>query len=217
MDKPVGGWKVGRITGVQAEQLGAERLVGPALLDALHYTPPYEVAKIGIFSGGFAAAEAEFMLRLKHAPDPEKLTYTLAEAKELIDEIRVGFEIASSPFAGINSNGACVTASDMGNCKALVLGAALTLPEDADFECWNVAVEIDGVPMGEAQAQALPDGPYGAVRFLLENLAARGIALHAGQWISTGAITGVHTIAAGQNAIAHFGKDYKVSCAVTAA
>ena len=48
------------------------------------------------------------------------------------------------------------------------------------------------------------DGPFGAAAFLLRNLVERGIDPQAGWWISSGAITGVHEIAAGQHAIAVF-------------
>jgi 2-keto-4-pentenoate hydratase len=37
-----------------------------------------------------------------------------------------------------------------------------------------------------------------ALRFLLGHLAQRGRALRAGQWVSTGAITGVHQVFPGQ-------------------
>jgi 2-keto-4-pentenoate hydratase len=48
------------------------------------------------------------------------------------------------------------------------------------------------------------DGPFGAVCFLLANLRQRGIAPQPGWWVSSGAITGVHQIAAGQQVVAHF-------------
>ena len=48
------------------------------------------------------------------------------------------------------------------------------------------------------------DGPFGAVRFLLGNLTQRGIAPEAGWWVSSGAITGVHTVASGDEVTATF-------------
>jgi len=48
------------------------------------------------------------------------------------------------------------------------------------------------------------DGPFGAARFLLENLAQRGIAPKPGWWISSGEITGVHEVASGDIVQASF-------------
>jgi len=211
---PIGGWKVGRVPALQAAILGADRLAGPIFSDFVLHVPENVVPEVPIYHHGFAAAEAEFMFRICTAPMPDKLTYTLAEAATMVDRLCVGIEMASSPFAGINEHGAAVTASDLGNTKALVIGTALDLVVDADYANWTVKTEIDGVVMGQAQARDLPDGPLGAVRFLLENLAARGIALTVGQWISSGAITGVHPVRPGQYIVARFGETKLVQCTV---
>lgn len=190
--QPIGGWKVGRIPQMQAEALGSDRLSGPIFEAFVHIVATDEVREVPIYAEGFAAA--------------------------LIDDIRVGIEIASPPlFVGINDNGAAVTASDLGNTKALVIGTAIDLANESDYTDWQVTLGIDGVQIGEGQARDLPDGSIGAVRFLLEHLAVRGIALTAGQWVSTGAITGVHQAKAGQNVVARFGDKYTVSCKVGAA
>jgi len=215
--RPVAGWKVGRINGPQVDHLGASRLAGPIFDDHVFYAAPGSMTSAPVYADGFVAAEAEFMMRIRRAPDPAKRSYSLDEAAEIIDDIRVGIEIASSPFPGINENGAAVTASDLGNSKALVIGAPLNLALDSDFANWPITVTVDGIPVGEAMASGLPDGPYGAVRFLLEHLADRGTHLRAGQWISTGAITGVHKIAPGQHVIARFGRNYSLDCTTHAA
>lgn len=215
--RPIAGWKVGRINGPQVDQLGASRLAGPIFVDHVYYAVPGRLTSAPVYADGFVAAEAEFMMRLGRAPDPAKRSYSLDEAAAMIDDVRVGIEIASSPFPGINENGAAVTASDLGNSKALVIGAALDLATDSDFANWPITVTVDGNPVGEAKASGLPDGPYGAVRFLLEHLASRGTQLMAGQWISTGAITGVHKIVPGQHVVARFGANYSLDCTTHAA
>ena len=69
----------------------------------------------------------------------------------------------------------------------------------------------------EARAAAMLDGPFGAVRFLLANLAARGIDASGGLWVSTGAITGVHPVAVGQRVTAQFVGHGEVRCRIVAA
>ena len=58
------------------------------------------------------------------------------------------------------------------------------------------------------------DGPFGAVRFLFELAASRGLPLAAGQWVSTGAVTGVHEVAVGAEVVAAFGDGLQVRCII---
>ncbi|MBL7326002.1 2-keto-4-pentenoate hydratase, partial [Escherichia coli] len=109
-----------------------------------------------------------------------------------------------SPFPGINAHGPAVTVSDFGNNNGLVVGAEI--PRDTDFLAWPVALTIDGEVAGEATASTMLDGPFGAVRFLFELAASRQLPLAPGQWISTGAVTGVHPVRVGELVEARFAK-----------
>ena len=140
-----------------------------------------------------------------------------AGTRALLDEVRLGIEIASSPYAGINADGPAVTASDFGNNAGLVIGGALLGWREADLCAIVVRTLIDGAVVGEATAAAMLDGPFGAVRFLLANLAARGIDASGGLWVSTGAITGVHPVAVGQRVTAQFVGHGEVRCRIVAA
>ena len=81
-----------------------------------------------------------------------------------------------------------------------------------------IAYPIDsyGERIGAATAETMLDGPVGAVRFLLELMAARGIALQAGQWVSSGAVTGVHPVKPGDLVECRFGEGFDVECKITA-
>ena len=149
-------------------------------------------------------------------PDPAKTSYTMDEAADLIDAVHVGIEVASSPFPGINAFGPLVTISDFGNNYGLVIGDAIPDWRSLDFIDWPVTLSIDGVEAGAATARTMLDGPVGAARFLFESMAARGVALTAGQWISSGAVTGVHEVPVGAAVTATF-QDMRVSCSIEAA
>lgn len=202
-DRPVGGWKVGKINPPLDESLGADRLVGPIFSDAivdLRNGP----AKMPIFAGGFAAAEAEFMLRL--APKAgSALPASNDEAKDWVDSIRIGVEIASSPYRFINRDGPCVTISDHGNNIGAVLGAEVPREQWDALDVIEVKLDINGSTVGAATTATMLDGPFGAVRFLLNNLRSRGITVRSGWWVSSGAITGVHDVVSGDRIDAHFG------------
>lgn len=212
----VAGWKVGRIMPPVAERVGSDRLAGPIFADSVFRSGETPVS-MPIFDGGFGAAEAEFLLRIGDAPPAGKTGFTLDEAAALIDAVHLGIEIASSPFPAINELGPAVTISDFGNNNGLVIGEPLPGWRSLAFADWPVRLLIDGVEAGSGRASAMPDGPIGAARFLFALLGHRGIAIKPGQWISSGAVTGVHPVAPGAVVEARFNDTYRLSCSIEAA
>ncbi len=214
--KPVVGWKVGRILPPLSDRFGADRLVGPIFASETAVADGHE-PQMPVFAKGFAAGEAEFLLRIACPAPTGKERFTLEEAAELIDAVHLGIEIASSPLRSINELGPIAVISDFGNNNGMVIGAEIPNWWSSGFEEWGVRTLIDGVEVGTGRAAAFPDGAIGAARFLFELMAKRGIPLQRGQWISSGAITGVHDALPGQHVEARFGTSYSVRCALVAA
>jgi 2-keto-4-pentenoate hydratase len=206
--KAVGGWKVGRIAEPLIGTYGSNRLAGPIFSDQIVDAIAGGTPHMPVLAG-FAAIEAELMLRVGRTPPPRM---TLDDARNYVDEVRFGLEVASSPFPGINDHGPAVTITDFGNNFGLVLGPQIDDWRSRDLLNAPVSLSIDGTSAGEAQLAQMLDGPFGALCFLADSLAKRGLALEPGQWISTGAITGVHAVAAGQKAEACFDGAFVVSC-----
>lgn len=212
--REVVGWKLGRI-GVPGYAVA--RLAGPIFAGSVAVARPGDAAPaMPVFAEGFAAVEAEFVLRVGETVRPSPRSYAIADARAIVEAVHVGLEIASSPFPGINDHGPEVTVSDFGNNNGLVLGAAIAHWQDAALDDWPVELRIDDRVVGSGSTATMLDGPFGSLRFLLEHLAARGRALTAGSLVSTGAITGVHRIAPGQRATASFGADLAVHCRIEA-
>jgi 2-keto-4-pentenoate hydratase len=214
--RAIAGWKVGRIPEPDAAVLGSNRLAGPIFVGTVVEGAANVEVPMPAYGGGFIALEAEFMLRLR-VPVQATLPRDDAQTRLWIDEIRVGIEIASSPYAGINDDGPCVTISDFGNNAGVLLGPAIPDWRTRDLQAIEVATDIAGREVGRATAHAMLDGPYGAVRFLLANLQRRGIAPQDGWWISSGAVTGVHGVQVGDRAAAHFAGLGSLVCRIVAA
>ena len=214
-DRPVIGWKVGRINEPLSDRFGADRLAGPIFSQTRAASG--EVPEMPVFAEGFAAGEAEFLLRLGSAPPAGKISFTLDEAADLIEAVFVGIEIASSPLASINALGPVAVISDFGNNNGLVVGTEIDDWRRSGFEDWPVTLTIDGAEAGNGSARAFPDGAIGSARFLFELMAQRGIALSPGQFISSGAVGGVHAAQAGQVVAARFGGGLSVACRLKAA
>jgi 2-keto-4-pentenoate hydratase len=205
------GWKIARLHPDFQTVQGTERLAGPIFKPAFKdYTGPLTVP---VFNGGFAAVEAEYVLRIDHDADPEKTDYSEEEALRLCDALFVGVELAGSPFPQINTLGPTVTASDFGNNFGLVLGPRLldldsdstphTLGEEA-LKAFQSASEIDGEVIGTGGLFVMPGGPLKALAWLASHLAGRRRPLKRGMLISTGQTTGVHVIKPGQSAVIRF-------------
>jgi 2-keto-4-pentenoate hydratase len=197
---PVAGWKVGLVAPAEQATLQASRLAGPVFVHGLFRTEQDARVPLKAIAGGFAAVEVELVAAVGRDAPPGKTDWTLEEAKALVCDWYLGVEFAASPLASVNELGAAVIASDFGNNSGLVVGARLDdelVVEPAKALCRTL---IDGHQVGTASAASLPGGPLEALRFVAGHLASRGRRLRAGQWVTTGAITGVHPVRAGQQA-----------------
>ncbi len=188
------GWKVGGVPPLQQPALGVHRLAGPIF--ARNRWSDGAANSLPVIEGGFAAVEAEFIARIGSDADPAKLDWTLDEAMDQIDAVFIGVELAGSPLATINDLGSAIVASDFGNNGGLLVGPVL---DDwrARMNAIRVETTIDGVSVGAGGALSLEGGAIESVRFLLEHCARRGRPLKTGILVSTGAVTGVHSLGAG--------------------
>ena len=211
--RSVGGWKVGRIAAELVETYGANRLTGPIFRDEMVEGGVGECPAMPVYAEGFAAAEAEVMLRFGEVGTRD---HDLASVRDCITEVRTGIEIASSPFAAINRNGPAVTASDYGNNKGLILGPAIAEWRSADLLRMPVEFFVDDARVGAATMETMLDGPFGSALFLIRTLRARGIAIPPGTWVSAGAITGVHEVRPGQRVEAIFDGHMRLGCRIAA-
>ena len=69
--RPVIGWKVGRVPPPLIERFGTDRLAGPIFAEARRAATARAV-EMPVFAEGFAAGEAEFLLRIGAAPPAGK-------------------------------------------------------------------------------------------------------------------------------------------------
>jgi 2-keto-4-pentenoate hydratase len=212
----IAGWKIGRVPPQQIELLGAERIAGPIFRHLVWRADGAEIA-IPVFESGFAAVEAEYVLRIAHDVPPEDTEWTREDAADLVAAMHVGVETAGSPLATINDLGATVVVSDFGNNHGLILGYEVPNWRAKLAQGLSCETIIDGKSVGAGQVRAGADDPIDALVFLLEHLARRGRTLKAGQLISTGAVTGVHDIRIGQHACVSFSDAGDILCSAVKA
>ena len=192
------GWKVGYIAPERRDASGDERLLGP-IFARQFWTATGDIASIPVFPGGFAAIEAEYVLRLDADAPSDKLEWTAEEAAALPATLFLGLEVASSPLATINVLGPRVVISDFGNNNGLLLGAEVPGWTARDEDGLVAETFIEGASVGTGGACRLPGGLRGAFAFALARSARRGRPLRRGEWVATGNATGIHDIVVGQH------------------
>lgn len=216
-DDTVVGWKVGRVPPEHEPRLRAPRIFGPVFSRALWRVRPGDVTPFPVFSGGFAAVEAEYVARIAHDAPDGKLDWTQDEAAALIGAMHIGMEPAGSPLASINVLGPTAVVADFGNNAGLMVGQEIGDWRERPLQDLRCQTLIDGQVVGEGGAFVLPGGPIESVRLLAENLARRGLPLKQGMYICTGAAAGIHDIVAGQEGAVRFDGYGEIRCKAVAA
>jgi len=193
------GWKIGFIPPDRRGAGDPDRLVGPIWAGQCHRGEDHASAvPMGIFTSGFAAVEAELVIRLgQDVPAVNGSGWTAEAAADLEQDLLIGIEVASSPIPDINSLGPTVIASDFGNNNGLVLGAVLAGGLGAGPIA--LALSIDGTLVAEGSTENLPGGMHHGLATALNVLAGRGQPVRSGIVFATGAITGIHPIGPGQH------------------
>jgi 2-keto-4-pentenoate hydratase len=192
---PIVGWKVARIGAQWTKQYPEERLVGPVFQRNLHSARSGEVVDFPVFQGGFAAVEAEIVLRVNEDAPANKANWTIDEAAEIVRSFHLGVETAGSPLPTLNELGPGAIIGDFGNNWGVIVGPMVGE--------WRSIQEIVALTFIEDALCGLGtafirQGALGALAFALNKCAEHGRPLRAGDVISTGAITGVHDIKVGQ-------------------
>ena len=201
----VAGWKVAMTAAPFVAEFGDERIAGPVFAPRRSSCPAGGTVPWAVFPGGFAAVEAEFVAVMGQdapafgrIPAPE-------EVAPLVGGWHVGMELAGSPLASINELGPRAVVADCGNNDGVVIGPEIPDWRDGAMAELSVRVSVDGEAAGAGSAAKIPGGPLAAVAFLIAHLEWRGRPLKAGQFVSTGALTGIHKVKPGQAAQADFG------------
>lgn len=205
----VAGWKVARIGESWRHRYREERLIGPILARNVKRALSDGPVDCPVFTNGFAAVEAELIIRLNANAPASKFDWSIEDAIPLIAEICIGVEIASSPLPTLNELGPGAVISDFGNNWGVVVG--LPIDNWRALRQISVSSEIEGVEVGQATVD-LHRGALGALAFALMRAAYRGRPLQRGALISTGMITGVHDIVPGQHSRHHFAGIGEVRC-----
>ena len=197
----IAGWKVGRMSPDLADRFGTNRFVGPIFRASVSRAPQGAAAPFAVFTGGSAALEAEFVVFVGER-GPQRLM--------------TGVEVAASPLASLPDLGSLATIADFGNNAGLILGAEVPLELLARPSQLGCETQVADAAPVRRTGEALPGGPAGAFAFAEAETQRIGLPLQPGQFVSTGAVTGIHPVERGQSCSADFGAFGRIDCQVVA-
>lgn len=211
------GWKIGKVPPPLQESVGATRLAGPIFASSARMLADGEVGDFPAIPGGFSAVEAEVIYRLAKDATPERTEWTVEDALDLVADMHIGIEPAGCPLKTVNDLGPLVVITCFGNNAGLFVGPAIPGWRDRDPATLTCATLVNGEQVGTGVASSLEGGPAGCFAWLLGQAAARGYPLKAGDFVTTGQLSGIHDVVAGDTALIDFGPLGQVRCTVSAA
>jgi 2-keto-4-pentenoate hydratase len=200
--EPVAGWKIGATAEAIMQRYGLdEPMMGPVYAPDV-FTSPARPAP-GRFN--HFCIETEFAYRFQRALPPRDNAYARAEILDAVECLIPAFELINPRYERIPFDSAAEAVADCTVNGGMVLGAPILEWRGLDLLNHRVRLVVDGEVKGEGTgADALGD-PVNVLEWTINRLSKDGVGLDAGQLISTGTMTGVVHVEAGQTAIGDFG------------
>ena len=193
------GWKVALVRPEFREQFGTDRYVGPLLAHNVREAATGSM-DFAVYDSGNTGIEAEFAFCVTR-----DLTPGGSDFADALGPLHLAVEIVGSPIADLPGRGPAAAIADHGNNIGFVFGRALADWRARPLDSLVTRVEIDGMTVGEGSAAKVSGGPMAAIAHLVAVLDRRGRRIKAGDWISTGATTGVHRADPGAAVLVTYG------------
>lgn len=197
------GWKVAAIQPAWRATYPQERLSGPVFSRGLVLATT-GVVEVPMIRDGYAAAEAEFALLLGPAFPLHTTFDDVEQLRPFVAAVHAAIEMAGSPLPNLSALGPGAVISDFGNNTGLIVGPALEDFFGRAASDWLVETQVNQAPAGQGSADRIPGGPLAALLFLANSLVSRGTTLRPGDWVSTGASTGIHPVRIGDQVQVRF-------------
>jgi 2-keto-4-pentenoate hydratase len=196
------GWKIGATAAaIQAKFGVAAPFAGPFFASTLaHGVGRFEAAKFQ-----HHAIESEFAFRLGRTLPSSAKPYSRAEIVDAVDALVPAIEVVSPRFTDLLFGRAPTAVADCALNGAFVLGAPHLNWRDIDLPAFPVTLRVNDAVVATGTGAAVLGDPVTSLVWAIHHLSERGIAVEAGQIISTGTTTGIVHLRPGDQATADFG------------
>jgi 2-keto-4-pentenoate hydratase len=198
------GWKVARTNAQLQKEAGlTEPAYGPIFSEFIHENGhAFEKGAPSI-----RAIECEFAVILAKDLPASGVPYTIDQVADAVATMHPTVEITGQRFKTRDSMPRPAHSMDFAGNFAFIFGAGVTDWQKFDLPSHGVEHIINGEVIVTSNGANVLGHPFNSIIWLADKLAARGLSLKSGQWISTGAATGPIPVAAGADVVASFDGD----------
>lgn len=198
------GWKIAATSAAGQAHVGVDGPLGGRLY-ASHVDAPG--AAIPLDGNRMRVAEVEFAFRLARTLAPRAQAWRRDEVLAAVDALLPSIEVPDSRFFAFERAGAPQLIADNACAWRFVAGAPA--PErwrEADLAAWTVRARVGARYTREGIGSNVLGDPRDALAWLANELSAQGIALEAGQVVTTGTCLAPLEVAPDDHVVADFGE-----------
>jgi 2-keto-4-pentenoate hydratase len=208
---PLFGWKIAATSEAGQKHINVE---GPMAGRILSETVIADGGTALMAGNEMRVGEPEFAFRMRTDLPPRSSAYTVREVLDAVDTLHPAIEIPDSRFADFISAGAAQIIADNACAHLFVLGA----PAESNWRALDLVEEKPVIALGGktylGHGKNVLGDPRVALAWLANELRQLGIALRAGQVVTTGTCHPPLPIQSGDLFEADFGSLGKVSVAL---
>lgn len=200
------GWKIAATSVAGQQHIG---VTGPLAGRLLRERVADVGATLSLNGNRMAVAEAEFAFRMRHDLTPRTAPYSLAEVMEAVGSLHPSIEVPDSRYVDFVTAGEAQLIADNACAHEFVEGPAA--PEtwrDIDLAAHPVHATVDSTSRRyerSGSGAAVLGDPREALVWLVNELSSLGIALTAGQIVTTGTCVAPLEVLPGDHVQADFG------------
>jgi 2-keto-4-pentenoate hydratase len=200
------GWKIAATSVAGQKHIG---VTGPLTGRLLRERVADAGATLSLSGNRMAVAEAEFAFRMGRDLSPRAARYSLAEVMAAIGSLHPSIEVPDSRYADFVTAGEAQLIADNACAHEFVEGpVAPDTWRDMDLAAHTVHATVDGSARRyerSGSGAAVLGDPRDALVWLVNELSSLGIALRAGQMVTTGACIAPLEVVPGDHVRADFG------------
>ena len=187
------GKKIGVTSQAVMNLLGVDQPDFGMLMDTMWHADGSKIAASSLIQ---PKAEAEIAFRLKR--DLKGPGVTAADVLAATDSVIACFEIVDSRIRDWKIK-IQDTVADNASCGVFVLGETRVDPQQVDLLACPMVMEKNGVVVATGSGAATMGSPLNAVAWLANAMGQRGVTLHAGEIVLSGALGAMVPVVAGDS------------------
>lgn len=206
---PLFGWKIAATSPAGQAHLGLnEPIAGRLLAEGILRSG----AECSLEANMMRCAESEFAFRFSQSLNPRCQPFSIAEVLECVEDLLPAIEVPDTRYSRLEVVGAEQLIADNACDNILVLGdPAPSFWRELDLNAHDVISFFNDDRKYYGTGANVMGDPLRALQWLVNELSDQGIAIEAGQIVTTGACVPPQTIAPGDHIVTNFGSLGEVS------